>query len=184
MRIELSQLREGPVHYQVEFSPEFLDGEEGDEVRFDGAAGSVTFSLIGDEISARGELRTVAHASCGRCLTTVSTPVVAEVNLFFWPRAKFESWHTGLEEGEVDPGAPDVNVYSGDSFDPDEDLRELLLLEAPTVFLCSKTCKGLCPGCGANLNTESCSCKKNDDEEDPTLPAWKRNLKRIHLSDE
>jgi uncharacterized protein len=89
-----------------------------------------------------------------------------------------------LEEGEVDPDAPDVNVYSGDSFDPDEDLRELLLLETPTVFLCSETCKGLCPGCGTNLNTETCSCQKAEDEDDPMLPAWKRNLKRLHLSDE
>ncbi|HBF35583.1 TPA: hypothetical protein DDW35_13560 [Candidatus Sumerlaeota bacterium] len=183
MRIELSQLREGPVPYDIEFSPDFLDGEEGDGVRFDAATGSVTFALVGDEISAKGELRTVVHALCGRCLTAVSMPLVVPVHLYFWHRAKFESWSSGLEEGEVDPNAPDVNVYSGESFDPDEDLRELVLLEAPTVFLCSEKCKGLCPSCGADLNKETCSCPKGEDADDPMMPAWKRNLKKIHLQD-
>ena len=29
-----------------------------------------------------------------------------------------------------------------------------------TKNLCSPDCKGLCPGCGANLNHEACRCKK------------------------
>ena len=28
----------------------------------------------------------------------------------------------------------------------------------PSKVLCSDDCKGLCPGCGCNLNTEQCSC--------------------------
>jgi len=39
------------------------------------------------------------------------------------------------------------------------DIREDILLAFPFVALCSKTCKGLCPRCGANRNLESCDCK-------------------------
>jgi len=27
-------------------------------------------------------------------------------------------------------------------------------------ILCREDCKGLCPGCGANLNIEPCRCEK------------------------
>lgn len=32
------------------------------------------------------------------------------------------------------------------------------LLEFPSKFLCKPDCKGICSGCGANLNTEQCRC--------------------------
>ena len=65
----------------------------------------------------------------------------------------------------------------------DEDNDEILLLEdgaidlgdlAKTMFilemdsktLCDEDCKGLCPGCGVDLNQGSCTCKK---ETDPRL---------------
>lgn len=52
------------------------------------------------------------------------------------------------------------------------DIAELTLediyLALPSKFLCSDDCKGVCPSCGVNLNTGSCSCKK---EVDPRLEA-------------
>ena len=41
----------------------------------------------------------------------------------------------------------------------DEDIRQEILLNLPTKVLCQKDCKGLCPGCGVNLNKEECRCK-------------------------
>ena len=56
-----------------------------------------------------------------------------------------------LEDGEVDLG----------------DLaRTMFILGMDTKTLCSEDCKGLCPGCGADLNLGPCSCKK---ETDPRL---------------
>lgn len=37
-------------------------------------------------------------------------------------------------------------------------IREHVILAAPFQALCSDACLGLCQGCGANLNTEKCSC--------------------------
>ena len=42
-------------------------------------------------------------------------------------------------------------------------VREDILLELPTKFLCREDCKGLCPKCGKNLNDGPCSCKNDDD---------------------
>ena len=48
----------------------------------------------------------------------------------------------------------------------DELMQEAFLLEMDTKNLCSEDCKGLCSGCGADLNREPCRCKK---EIDPRL---------------
>ena len=52
------------------------------------------------------------------------------------------------EEDLVDP--VDLADLAGTAF----------ILDMDTKFLCSEDCKGLCPGCGADLNRESCRCKK------------------------
>lgn len=68
-----------------------------------------------------------------------------------------------LENGESD----DIVLLDGDgTLELDGLMREVFLLEMDTKNLCSEDCKGLCSGCGANLNRESCRCKK---EIDPRL---------------
>ena len=52
-----------------------------------------------------------------------------------------------------------------DIIDITEDVREEILLSVPSRFKCSDDCKGLCPGCGADLNTEPCRCKKKKTKE-------------------
>ncbi|MBI4432371.1 MAG: DUF177 domain-containing protein [Candidatus Omnitrophica bacterium] len=46
-----------------------------------------------------------------------------------------------------------------DSVSIDQDVRDEILLEHPIRVLCRPDCRGLCPYCGANLNTESCDCQ-------------------------
>ncbi len=41
----------------------------------------------------------------------------------------------------------------------DEDLRQEIILGLPERLLCKESCKGLCLGCGVNLNIEKCKCK-------------------------
>ena len=51
-------------------------------------------------------------------------------------------------------------------------LRDDILLELPSKFLCKESCKGLCPKCGKNLNEGSCSCVMH--EPDPRLAVLKK----------
>lgn len=39
-----------------------------------------------------------------------------------------------------------------------EEVRQEVVLNLPAKILCDKECKGLCPGCGENLNNEKCNC--------------------------
>jgi uncharacterized protein len=38
------------------------------------------------------------------------------------------------------------------------DIRQEIMLHYPAQFLCQENCKGLCAGCGVNLNQEDCRC--------------------------
>ena len=64
----------------------------------------------------------------------------------------------------VIPGGPVVFELRKrpDIIDLTEYIREDILLSFPQHYLCSEQCEGLCVGCGANLNKESCSCSKPD----------------------
>jgi len=43
-------------------------------------------------------------------------------------------------------------------------LREDVWLAWKADVICADSCKGLCPGCGCNLNTQACRCEQDDSE--------------------
>jgi uncharacterized metal-binding protein YceD (DUF177 family) len=185
MLIHLTQLREGPFEYDVNFSPTYLmEGCEESDLRFEAGTGTVVFRLVGKEVVAEGELETTVHGACGRCLAPASATLKVPVHLFYWPR---NPEHEASKIEDIDPAEPDFGLYDGDALDPDEDLREVLLVEAPDVFLCREDCRGLCPHCGANLNEGPCSCPPEEEaeaQEGAAPPDWKKQLRSLKLPPE
>ena len=104
------------------------------------------------ELNAR--LDTVLSLTCDRC----AKPFQREKTVEYKTLLAFE-----LANGESD----DIVVLNQDGeLELDELMREVFLLEMDTKNLCSEDCKGLCPGCGVDLNVEPCRCKKEMD------PRW------------
>jgi uncharacterized protein len=46
-----------------------------------------------------------------------------------------------------------------DAIDLGEEIRQEMILANPARILCKPDCKGICVGCGVNLNLEKCKCK-------------------------
>lgn len=65
-------------------------------------------------------------------------------------------------------------VVTDERLDLEELLREDILLDLPSKYLCSPDCKGLCPKCGKNLNEGDCGCEA--EEIDPRLEVLKSLL--------
>jgi len=59
-----------------------------------------------------------------------------------------------------------VQVRDG-KLDLDAPICDEILLSFPMRILCRDDCRGLCAGCGADLNKEACRCTKK--EVDPRL---------------
>ncbi len=74
-----------------------------------------------------------------------------------------------LEEKEND----EILLLDDGAFELDELVREALILNMDTKMLCREDCRGLCSGCGANLNVEECRCRK---EIDPRWAALQKLL--------
>ena len=79
-------------------------------------------------------------------------------------------FHTLVERmlaSELEDSAnDDILLLDDGAFDLDALAREAFILGMDTKTLCREGCKGLCSGCGANLNREACRCKKQID------PRW------------
>ncbi len=60
------------------------------------------------------------------------------------------------DDGVCDEDA--VYVNSAMCFDVNDEVFTRICFEFPMAPLCSEDCKGLCPVCGCDLNTSSCSC--------------------------
>jgi uncharacterized protein len=114
-----------------------------------------------------GHLTGELELTCGRCLELFTLPVVADFDLRFVPRTE------NLGEGEKQVEEDDLTTafYSDEQIDLSELIAEQFHLALPMKPLCSEACKGLCPNCGTNLNTETCGCEVK--WEDPRLSVLK-----------
>lgn len=177
LTLPVERLREGPMELDVDLAPEALDLVD-EEYKFKGrVTGRIVFQLVGNDVLGRGALAVNIEAACGRCLAPAKLKLEPKVD---------EIWLHNQPEEPVDreylAEEPITRSYSGDEIELDEALRELIMAELPERPLCRPDCKGLCPGCGAELNTEPCRCAPEQKQEGAEkLPEWKQALKKIHL---
>lgn len=76
-----------------------------------------------------------------------------------------------LKESKKEIKAPSVcihveNVPQDGPYDLTGEIREEILLAFPLRFQCKEKCKGICTGCGADLNEEKCSCSKKKKKQE------------------
>ena len=93
------------------------------------------------------EASTTLHCVCDRCAQE-------------FDREKSVDYACVLAEERQSDEDDDIVLLESDEVDVTELARDAFILDMDTKFLCSEDCKGLCPGCGADLNRESCRCKK------------------------
>jgi len=92
---------------------------------------------------------------CGRCLDPFEIPIDAGFELQYVAAEE----NAGEGEGEVADDDLTTAYYRDHTIDLEELMREQFQLALPMKPLCSDDCRGLCPECGANLNTNPCDCK-------------------------
>ena len=111
-------------------------------------------------LSLRLELVTTLSAVCDRCGDAFDQPY----HVLFECLLAAE-----LEDEDND----EIRLLDHDAVDLSDLAREAFILNMPTKTLCREDCRGLCSGCGANLNHEVCRWKK---EVDPRFAALAKLL--------
>lgn len=113
----------------------------------------------GEGILASGMVRCHVVGTCDRCLERAEFDIASEVNEYYLFEAPSE------EDLSDDEDEVDYLLIEDNLIDVSEAIMAAVLMETPFVVLCKEDCKGLCPTCGANLNTETCNCDKLREEE-------------------
>ena len=123
-------------------------------IRVSGAVRNVADALV-----LEGEAVTTLSLVCDRCLKPFEREMAVTLDT--------------LLATEVESEDSDIVLLDNDEIDLDELVREAFILDMDTKHLCSDNCKGLCSGCGVDLNHEDCRCKP---EVDPRLASLAKLL--------
>jgi len=118
--------------------------------------GQVKFLRTGQNILATGLLETTLEKDCGRCLTTFRTPVSIDLEEEFYPKLDIV---TGLSLPKSFDADEANYIDEQHILDLHEVVRQELLLKSDETIYCRPDCKGLCPQCGQDRNTEPCNCQ-------------------------
>ena len=172
MRIELDKLEETGGAFAHAYEPEeiLLDDEHARIVEPPQISGRV--SREGNEVRLRGRIKTRAEVDCDRCLKAVAVPLETDFDVTYIPAADYVAG----EAAELEAEDLDQSVFEDGAIDVDELVREQVLLALPARALCVEECKGLCPVCGADKNTDQCSCETA--EIDPRWAALSKLVNR------
>lgn len=174
MKIDVQNLHSGPVTINLNHSPKYFD-LTGEDIRItDNIQGVLTFSLIKDKVQMQGFLKTRISMDCIKCLEPIEIDIKKDVTLYFIHKSDEKGKEDILNLEEIE-----TSYYQDMIIIPDNDIRELILVEIPDYPCCSETCKGLCPSCGKNLNMAPCSCSKDEKESISGEKSWKDILKNI-----
>ncbi len=153
IQIRFRQLEEGVHPLHIERSVDELDipaleGGGGKLV----ITGTVTRRV--DRLIFDLHLAAEGRFDCTRCLEPFERDIETDLHTEFNPPFLGQ-----IDDGTAhtyDPTAkPYVDIY--------EDVRDAVFLAIPMKMLCKDDCKGLCPGCGHDLNKEACTCAKNEE---------------------
>ena len=138
-------LRSGKTEcdFFFEYEPEKeLISLPGAEIVLPVKVGGTVYVTDGGAAIVRGEVVFSVSGECTRCLKKT-------VNEYVFP----------FDE-EVFKDNPEGYSIVNDKVNLAEIVDEVIATELPINFLCSQDCKGICLGCGANLNDEKCKCEK------------------------
>jgi uncharacterized protein len=148
---------------------------------FDRGTASTAFTAVlnikpgGDGVlHITGRVKADPELECSRCLVHFPFEIDTDFDIHLAPNSMLghESEHE-LARGELD-----MEFYGGDEFDPQEIIKEQLLISIPMVPVHSPECKGLCSVCGADLNKTECGHRQNAPGDFGAFSALKDLLKK------
>jgi uncharacterized protein len=167
MQIRLEKLEAGTLSLKFEEPPEtfavLADMIDSGACEF---LSPVTAALraqqIGAIIEVAGHVATQVRLTCGRCLQGFETSLKSSFALTY-KQAEPDTDKSGSHQEELELTAEDMGLiyYRGEEINLKNEIQEQVVLAFPLRVLCRPDCRGLCPKCGAILNTAECNCDRS-----------------------
>jgi uncharacterized protein len=112
------------------------------------------------------------QAECARCIEPVEHALDLHLETDYLPAEPDMSGNLEGERVSSEIGYYRKSIHLG------EFILSELVLALPLRYICNEECKGLCPGCGVNLNREECHCETPVDPRLQKLKDLKDKIRR------
>jgi len=165
MKIDIQKLRNGSHRFEFDTTGEKLEIVH-DKISFGKIHVCSVIDKNDQNILVTNQVTAGVKGQCDNCLADFERELQDSFTLFYTTDSR-----TADEEGSVR-----VISSSTREIELSEGIKDNLVLDLPMRFLCDENCKGLCPGCGVNLNEDVCTCDK--EIMDPRWEALKDIFKR------
>jgi len=157
MFLDVKQLAQHKLRLNQSYAPGAVDYHTRDFRQIDPLEVRATAEMAEDQIRISGELHTRVEMTCARCLESVVEEVTRDFDLYYRPMqsiARDDEFRLKLDDTEI-------GFFEGDGLFLTDVLAEQVLLAIPMKIICRSDCKGLCPHCGADLNSDDCRCESH-----------------------
>lgn len=136
--------------------------------------GRATFLRTKDGVLVTAHLEADLDAECSRCLRALELPLRIVLEEEFYATTDPA---TGADlPAPEDPGAFVIDAKH--TLDLEEAVRQYWTLALPVQPLCQPECRGLCAGCGKDLNEGACFCPPAVDERWSALREVVKQMER------
>jgi uncharacterized protein len=163
MFLDVNELALRKFRIRKSYTPGTVDFHSGEFRQVEPLDVRATAELVNGQIRIYGNLQTRIELVCARCLDAVVNEISRDFDLFYRPMTSIA--HD--EEVQLNPEDTEIAFFEGDGLFLADVLAEQVNLALPMKVICRSDCKGLCPHCGANLNSETCRCETHS--ADPRL---------------
>lgn len=176
MKLSIDRLTETPSEHPFTLTPAWWREVSG---RAEGAPetlagdllGELSAHKMGEDLFLEGELRGALELECGRCLARYRQPIRERFRLVLEPAgervpADPEGAAALARDGLYLSDELEAGWFRGSELDLGGFFQEGIALLVPVQPVCREDCRGLCPSCGVDRNSESCSCA----EANPSSP--------------
>ena len=171
MRLDLSHIRQPETALLRQYEPAAFAGDDEEYRVIDPVTLGFAIHKDKDRFRLVGTLSTTLELGCSRCLEPFIVPVNAAFDLRYLPEGAGLPEGEETEDGALSEDDTSASFYRDEEIDLAALMREQFYLALPMKPLCRQDCKGLCPQCGTNLNTDQCQCQTA--WEDPRLAGLK-----------
>ena len=110
-----------------------------------------------DTLHVSVDLTGEVHTTCARCLAPMVHCVDLHIASDFVPAPPDMAGDLEAQRTSADTGYYRRDIHLGGY------ICSELVLSLPYIYVCSESCKGMCPRCGANLNEGPCGCVETVD---------------------
>lgn len=168
MRVRVDEIPDSgrtlSFHWDQEMLSRFVPPDDPFNLKLFGPLNVILFlDKRADHLRITGTIKGALEVSCHRCLRPFMLPMDERVDIYLVTQEQTPR----DDEKELEPDELLYEFFDGEVIEVDRLVAEQIFLALPVKLLCSDDCRGICPGCGANLNEEACRCKADDGSRSP-----------------